>query len=263
MDMEFTWSGDAKNALNLSSGFINSEKQLIFSGANSRASMVFSYAADISFVTDEPEIDSDFDGIITTSCYSLNSNLWWHISGEEWFSSLGNIYGASSSNFGTSTLIRDINATYYMFGPPNQTSSTTIWPKLVMKTVGQNNTSYRDFDTNTETQVGYYTFIYQTNKNWFGTEKRKFTHKLKVIANNPIRSTDSVPNHIKVIYARDGDYTSDPTPQIRTIALSTTPRRLYWNNLGAFRKQQFCIVGKIKDQFTMDAIEMDLSQGAF
>lgn len=159
----------------------------------------------------------------------------------------------------SSSNIRGTYTTYVVFGDSGLTSTFFTLYQISASAVGV----YQDWSVD-DGAYKYYAFAYQSAVNHFGTEKRKFLHRFKIIEDHPNFSTDTNPNHIKLMLSRVGFSLAETTPQIRTSALqayASGVKRLFWQNFGAIRSLQFCIFGKTKDPFSFIFTEIDISQG--
>lgn len=248
----------SKNQLVLSQVMFNGMSHLIMSASAGNVNSVFNWGPSITNVTNEPSWGF-IDGTVSHVCYNLKDNLWWGFYAQD----LSPGCPMYSANITSNTTARLVYTSYVMFGDTNQASPTAgiFWTlfKLTPPTIAQ----FKDYSVD-DVGYRYYPFCYQSNVMHFGTEKRKFVHRFKLIEDKPNFTTDTNPNHIKLILSRQGFTTAEDSVQIKTIALNTAAsnmKRLFWHNCGAFRTMQFAIAGKIKDSFAFIFTELDISQG--
>lgn len=248
-----------KNVLSLSQMIINGMSTLVVSGMSGHLSSVSTWYNSITEVTNEPTW-SLTDAAIHYACYNLKDQLWWVMSVED----CDNVR-LFSCNIPSNTTARLVFTSYVMFGLPNSADvaagasvNYTLYRLVPLVTA-----VFQDYSID-DTAYRYYPFAYQSNVNHFGTEKRKFLHRFKVIEDKPNFTTDTNPNHVKLLLSRQGFSSAEDSIAIRTIALNTAAsnaKRIFWHNLGAFRQMQYAVIGKVKNSFNFIFTEFDISQG--
>ena len=247
----------SKNCLALAQIILNGVSHLTISGATGHVSCIDTWYNSITTVTNEPTwavTDADFAQI----CYNIKDDLWWTL-GMKDVSNSANMY---SAYIPSSTTPRGVYTGYVVFGSNNQ-SPVTSAELTLYKVLPPAVAIFQDYSVDSAGYI-YYPFIYQSNVQHFGTEKKKFLHRFKIIEDKPNFTTDTNPNHVKLLLSRQAFSSAEDAIYIRTTALNTAAsnaKRLFFHNCGAYRQLQFAIASKCKDAFSMMFTELDLSQG--
>lgn len=109
--------------------------------------------------------------------------------------------------------------------------------------------------------AGGYNMIVQTNKLWWGTEKRKRIHKWKAILDtmySTVADATLTFGYVKGVF--DNFYHTTITT--RDVTLPNTAQRYYISNLGQSRVWQFLLYTDAEGPIRLRAFEFDISQAA-
>jgi hypothetical protein len=149
---------------------------------------------------------------------------------------------------------------YVLIGTANGVMTSAARYYAIYQIGGGGQTSFSDRYGVDVSSSNYYMMV-QTNKLWWGTEKRKRIHKVKALIDVPmgiVTSADLTFSWAKGIW----DSANNPTITSRIVTLPNTAQRYYISNLGAAREWQFMLYTNISAPVRLKAIEFDLSQNA-
>lgn len=249
-----------KNKYPLQQMIMNGTTHLVISGSRCILNGPYNWFNSLTTVTNEPTWAA-LDFAAGYLCYNIKDQMWWHMQVEDATGGAMNLY---SAQLPSNNAVKDTYTSYIIFG--NYDSQGPLSGSIeftLYKVVAVGYGVWQDYSVD-DNAYRYYPFAYQTNVQHFGTEKRKFLHRLKIIEDKPNFTTDTNPNHIKLLLSRTGFSVAESAIIYRTTALqayASGVKRIYFHNLGAFRSLQYAILGKTKNPFSFMFTELDISQG--
>jgi hypothetical protein len=261
-------SQGAANAFggSMESILLNGYKHLLLMMPTS--SRILAYATNFTKTSGDPYTYSSSEANVTMMFFCLDTNMWW--SGRDYSNLTTSLYWLPCAYYNDTTTTTPSKTDQYILKFNLEETSTDA--KAVYSVLGGTDSPNLEGDTPVGGTIGVtnpITVMITTNTLDFDNANRKFIRKARLVADNIFREggDSDTPYIYLILDKQDGtsgvaaSYTFLTYRQMSR-AIDFTNQRIYFNQVGSFRRGAFMILFKSKTSFRAKYLELMVQQGS-